>query len=100
VEAAFRVTKHDLSVRPIYHWKPERVKAHIAICFTSYALVKNLQYRVRVMYKKISIEDIRDILMHVQISILFDRKKKIRFGLPSIMKKDAKKIYDLLGIKR
>lgn len=100
VEAAFRVTKHDLSVRPIYHWKPERVKAHIAICFAAYGLVKHMEYRVRVMYKKISIEDIRDILMHVQSSILFDRKKKIRFGLPSIMKKDAKKIYELLGIKR
>jgi transposase len=100
VEAAFRVTKHDLSVRPIYHWKPERVKAHIAICFAAYCLVKQMEYRVRVMYKKISIEDIRDILMHVQTSILFDRKKKIRFGLPSIMKKDASKIYELLGIKR
>jgi len=100
VEAAFRVTKHDLSVRPIYHWKAERVKAHIAICFAAYALVKNMEYRVRVMYKKISIEDIRDILMHVQASILFDRKKKIRFGLPSIMKKDAIKIYEILGIKR
>src|SRR5665647_541138 len=100
VEAAFRVTKHDLSVRPIYHWKAERVKAHIAICFAAYGLVKNMEYRVRVMYKKISIEDIRDILMHVQASILFDKKKKIRFGLPSIMKKDASKIYELLGIKR
>src|SRR5450830_1495319 len=76
VEAAFRVTKHDLSVRPIYHWKPERVKAHIAICFAAYALVKHMEYRVRVMYKKISIEDIRDILMHVQASILFDRKRR------------------------
>jgi len=100
VESAFRVTKHDLAVRPVYHWKAERVKAHIAICFAAYALVKNMEYRVRVMYKKISIEDIREILMHVQSSILFDRKKKIRFGLPSIMKKDAGKIYELLGIKR
>jgi len=100
VEAAFRVTKHDLAVRPIYHWKPERIKAHIAICYCAYSLVKQMQYRVRVMYKKISIEDIRDILIHVQTSILFDRKKKIRFGLPSVMKKDASKIYDILGIKR
>jgi transposase len=100
VEAAFRVTKHDLAVRPVYHWKPDRIKAHIGICYCAYSLVKQMEYRVRVMYKKISIEDIRDILIHVQTSILFDRKKKIRFGLPSIMKKDASKIYELLGIKR
>ena len=100
VEAAFRVTKHDLAVRPVYHWKAERIKAHIAICFTSYALVKQMEYRVRLQYKKISIEDIKDLLMHVQTSVLFDKKKRIRYYLPSIMKKDAKKIYNLLGIKR
>jgi len=100
VEAAFRVTKHDLAVRPVYHWKPDRIKAHIGICFAAYGLVKQMEYRIKVMYKKISIEDIRDILTHTQTSILFDRKKKIRFGLPSIVKKDASKIYDILGIKR
>ena len=100
VEAAFRVTKHDLAVRPVYHWKPRRVKAHIAICFTSYALVKHMEYRVRLQYKKISIEDIRELLMHVQTSVLFDKKKKIRYGLPSMMKKDARKIYGLLNVKR
>lgn len=100
VEAAFRVTKHDLAVRPIYHWKPRRVKAHIAICFASYALVKHMEYRVRLQYKKISIEDIRELLMHVQTSVLFDKKKKIRYGLPSMMKKDVRKIYDLLNVKR
>ena len=100
VEAAFRVTKHDLAVRPVYHWKPRRVKAHIAICFTSYALVKHMEYRVRLQYKKISIEDIRELLMRVQTSVLFDKKKRIRYALPSMMKKDARKIYNLLGIKR
>ena len=31
VEESFRITKHDLKVRPIYHWTPSRVRAHIAI---------------------------------------------------------------------
>lgn len=100
VEAAFRVTKHDLKVRPVYHWKPHRIKAHIAICFTAYSLVKNLEYRVRLQYKKLSIEKIRQLLMKVQTSILFDSKKRIRYGLPSRMKRDARKIYNILDIKR
>jgi len=100
VEAAFRVTKHDLKVRPVYHWKPRRVRAHIAICFAAYAMVKHLEYRVRIQYKKLSIEKIRYCLMKVQTSILFDKEKKIRYGLPSFMKKDARKIYDILNIKR
>lgn len=100
VEAAFRVTKHDLKVRPVYHWKPRRIKAHIGICFAAYALVKHLEYRVRLQYKKLSIEKIRYALMKVQTSILFDRDKRIRYGLPSRMKKDARKIYNILDIKR
>jgi len=100
VEAAFRVTKHDLAVRPVYHWKPRRIKAHIGICFAAYALVKHLEYRVRLQYKKLSIEKIRYALMKVQTSILFDRDKRIRYGLPSRMKKDVRKIYNILDIKR
>ena len=100
VEAAFRVTKHDLAVRPVYHWKPGRIKAHIAICYCAYCLVKQMEYRVNLQYEKLSIEVIRELLMHVQTSVFFDRKKKIRYAFPSSMKKDAKKIYNLLGIKR
>jgi transposase len=100
VESAFRVTKHDLAVRPVFHWKPDRVRAHIAICFMAYSLVKNLEYRVGLQYKKLSIEAIRQILTHVQTSILFDKKKKIRYGLPSVVKLDAKKIYKLMAISK
>jgi len=100
VEAAFRVTKHDLKVRPVFHWKPRRIAAHIAICFTAYALVKHLEYRVRLCYRKLSIEKIRQLLIRVQTSILFDKEKRIRYGLPSIMKKDTRKIYNAIGIKR
>jgi transposase len=100
VEAAFRVTKHDLAVRPIFHWKPQRVRAHIGICFIAYSLVKNLEYRVKLQYKALSIETIRQTLLRVQTSVLFDRKKRIRYGLPSKLKLDAKKIYKLMGISR
>ena len=100
VEAAFRVTKHDLAVRPVYHWKPRRIVAHIAICFAAYSLVKNLEYRVRLQYKKLSIEKIRQLLMKVQTSILFDSQKRIRYGLPSKMKREARKIYNILDINR
>ena len=42
-EAAFRVHKSDLAMRPIWHHKAERIKAHILICFIAYALWKTLQ---------------------------------------------------------
>jgi hypothetical protein len=41
-EAAFRIQKSDLSLRPVWHQKEERVKAHILVCFLGYVLWKTL----------------------------------------------------------
>jgi len=44
-EAAFRIHKSDLRVRPIWHQKQERVLAHILVCFLAYVLWKMLGQR-------------------------------------------------------
>jgi hypothetical protein len=41
-EAAFRIHKSDLVLRPIWHQKEERVLAHILVCFLAYVLWKTL----------------------------------------------------------
>jgi transposase len=41
-EWAFRITKDELEIRPIWHQKEERVKAHILVCFLAYVLWKTL----------------------------------------------------------
>jgi transposase len=41
-EEAFRIHKSDLSIRPIWHQKEERVRAHILVCFLAYVLWKTL----------------------------------------------------------
>jgi transposase len=41
-EAAFRIQKGDLKIRPIWHQKEERVQAHILVCFLAYVLWKML----------------------------------------------------------
>lgn len=43
-EAAFRIQKSDLSIRPIWHQKEDRVRAHILVCFLSYVLWKMLEH--------------------------------------------------------
>ena len=42
-EAAFRIQKSDLSIRPVWHQREDRVRAHIFICFLAYALWKTLE---------------------------------------------------------
>jgi len=41
-EAAFRIQKSDLCIRPIWHQKTDRVLAHILVCFLAYVLWKTL----------------------------------------------------------
>ena len=41
-EAAFRIHKSDLTIRPIWHQKEDRVLAHIFVCFLGYVLWKTL----------------------------------------------------------
>ena len=98
VEESFRITKHDLKIRPIYHWKPSRVKAHLAISFMAYTLVRHLEHRVRLQYVKLSPQRIRQLLLNVQVSRLFDTKTKMRFALPSAIAPEAVKIYKLMDV--
>lgn len=41
-EAAFRIQKSDLSLRPVWHQKVDRVQAHILVCFLAFVLWKFL----------------------------------------------------------
>jgi transposase len=41
-ESAFRIQKHDLGLRPVWHQREDRVQAHILVCFLAYVLWKCL----------------------------------------------------------
>jgi transposase len=42
-EAAFRIQKDQLHVRPIWHQREDRVQAHILVCFLAFVLWKSLE---------------------------------------------------------
>src|SRR6266446_3781802 len=42
-EAAFRVQKSELAIRPVWHQRADRVQAHILVCFLAYVLWKTLE---------------------------------------------------------
>lgn len=47
IEAAFKLLKNDLSVRPIFHQKESRVEAHIFVAFLAYCLSVTLRGHLR-----------------------------------------------------
>jgi hypothetical protein len=46
-EDAFHIQKSDFELRPVWHQKPERVQAHILVCFLAYVLWKTLEAQCR-----------------------------------------------------
>jgi transposase len=99
IEESFRVNKHTLQMRPIYHWKPQRIHAHIVLCYMTFSLLRHLQYRVN-LTQKISINEILDELLNVQASIHMHKKTKDRYRLPGYFTNNARKIYKTFGIER
>jgi len=43
IEDCFRVTKHDMGLRPIFHHREDRTQAHILVCFLALVLWRTLQ---------------------------------------------------------
>ncbi len=42
IEKAFRISKTDLRIRPVYHYRRKRIEAHICIAFVAYTIIRNL----------------------------------------------------------
>ena len=45
IEQAFRISKHDLKTRPVFHFKEEAIKVHILICFMALAVSKYVEIK-------------------------------------------------------
>lgn len=87
VEQAFRVTKSDLQIRPIYHFKPEAIEVHILICFMALALCKNMEIKTGK-----SIKSILRLMNSVTDAIILDKQSGQKFTLRSVVSSEVKDV--------
>ena len=73
IEKAFRMSKTDLRIRPIYHRLRNRIEAHICISFTAYCIYKELE---RALYTE------KSTLSLKQASELTHNMYQIKYTLP------------------
>jgi transposase len=99
IEESFRINKHTLKMRPIFHWKPERIHSHITLCYMTFSVLRHLQYKVN-LTQKLSINSILEELLDVQASIYVHKKTKDRYRLPGYFSNNARKIYKTFSINR
>lgn len=101
VEESFRISKHDLCVRPIFHWSADRIKAHLAICFVAFSLIRFLQHRIlKEKQERYSADRIRQELFRVQESIVRYTTTGDRYVIPSKPSNEAYIIYEAMQMKR
>ena len=61
VERAFRITKGTLELRPMFHFTPKRIEAHVCICFVAYKVYRELERILRLRGIKLSVDKVLDI---------------------------------------
>ena len=100
IEEGFRVLKHTMAIRPIFHWVERRVQVHIAICFVAFALLRILRYRYNTMFgtkERLSEERILTELANVEASIIRDGGTEAEYLIPSKPTPEGIKLYRAVG---
>lgn len=62
IERAFRISKTDLRIRPVYHRLPKRIEAHIIIAFSAYKLYKELERQLKEKNSPLSAEKALELM--------------------------------------
>jgi transposase len=61
IERAFRITKGTLEMRPMFHFTPKRIEAHVCICFVAYKVYKELERILKINHISMSVDKVLDI---------------------------------------
>jgi transposase len=61
IERAYRVTKGTLEMRPMFHFTPKRIEAHVCICFVAYKIYKELERILKLKGINLSVDKVLGI---------------------------------------
>lgn len=96
IEKAFRISKHDLKIRPIYHRLQRRIEAHITINFVAYKVYKELERQLKEKKSQLSPEKAIDIAKTIyQITAKFNSQDLVKHIL--ILSEEQKYLAELFG---
>jgi len=86
IERAFRISKTDLRIRPIYHRLRERIEAHICIAFCAYKIYKELERQLKERELEWSAEyaiEIASSIFEVSMITPYSKEKLSRLHIKS-----------------
>jgi transposase len=97
-EKAFRISKTDLRIRPIYHRIRERIEAHICIAFCAYKIYKELDRQLKAKQTGLSPEKAIDILKtiyEITITTPYSNQRHSRLYLPNQEQQSILKMFNI-----
>ena len=100
VERSFRINKHTLAIRPIFHWTQKRIRAHVLICYMAFACLRHVEYRLRLKGVALSPERIRKGIDQLHDMVFCDRANDRRFAIAAKATADAAAIARAMQLKR
>ena len=96
IEKAFRVAKSELKIRPIFHFKRERIEAHICLNFTAYKVYKELDRQLKEKKSDFTPEKVIEIIQNIyEITVVTPKHEVLRKTM--ILTEEQKMIQDLFG---
>jgi transposase len=96
IERAFRMSKTDLRIRPIYHRLRHRIEAHICIAFTAYTIYKELERVLKEEKSSISLQTASEITHNMyQITYQLPESKQIKSTLLN-MDAQQRELYEIV----
>jgi len=97
VEDAFCHLKDYLRVRPVFHWRPDRVRNHVRICFLAYWLSAKLQVQWRQKDQTIEVHNLLRQLQTIRLGRLAVGGKTFTIKLTQVPK-DLNATLNRLGL--
>ena len=70
IERAYRVTKGTIELRPMFHFTPKRIEAHVCICFVAYKVYKELERILKLSDINLSVDKVLDIAKTITTLII------------------------------
>jgi len=99
IEKAFRMSKTDLRIRPVYHRLRDRIEAHICISFAAYSVYKELERALADEESTISLKRAAELTHNMyQVSYMLPASKQFKNKLLA-MDDQQKELYDLVQRK-
>jgi transposase len=96
VEKAFRMSKTDLRIRPIYHRLRDRIEAHICIAFTAYCIYKDLERALYQAKSILSLKKASEVTHNMyQITYTLPASKHTQTRLLK-MDEEQQELYDII----